>query len=65
MELPDEVNLEHMKVYGASFGGPIAVTKDLSLLRKSGSSIKPLIFIFSSSGMLISKLNVIYANINF
>jgi hypothetical protein len=58
MEFPDEVNLDQMKVYGASFGGPIAITKNLSELKRVGATTKPVIYIFSSSGKLISKINV-------
>ncbi|KAL7029066.1 hypothetical protein ACKWTF_006087 [Chironomus riparius] len=57
MDFPDDINLEQMKVYASSFGGPFAVMKDPNLLRKTGSTVKPVIFIFSSSGNLISKIN--------
>ena len=58
MDFPDDVNLEQMKVYASSFGGPFAVMKDPNMLRKTGSTVKPVIYIFSSSGNLLSKINV-------
>lgn len=59
MDFPDDIgSLETMKVFAAPFGGPIAITRDPGQLRKAGSSNKPVIFIFSSSGNLISKINV-------
>lgn len=59
MEFPEDINLEHMKVYAAPYGGPIAI--ESNLMKKVGtSSSKPNIFIFSSSGNLISKINVKY-----
>lgn len=60
MEFPDEINLDQMKVFAAPFGGPIAITKDPGQVIKAGVSAKPVIFIYSSSGNLISKINVIY-----
>lgn len=58
MDFPEEIKLEQMKVYGASFGGPLAIVRDSTQIRKAGSSVKPIIFIFSSAGNLISKINV-------
>lgn len=57
MEFPENVNLDHMNVYAASFGGPIAVTKDPKQITKA-TSAKPTIHIFTSSGQLISTINV-------
>lgn len=58
MEFPDNINLEHMNVYAAPFGGPIAVTKDPKQVVKAGATSKPVIHIFTSSGQLISTINV-------
>lgn len=58
MDFPEEINLEQMKVYAAPYGGPIAISRDPNQLRKAGPSNKPIIYIFSSSGNLISKINV-------
>ena len=58
MEFPENVNLDHMKIYAAPFGGPIAITKDPKLITKA-SSAKPIIYIFTSSGHLLSTINVI------
>lgn len=57
MELPDNVDLEMMNVYAASFGGPIAVV-DPKQLSKTGPGSKPVIHIFTSSGQRISTINV-------
>lgn len=58
MDFPDDINLEQMKVYASSFGGPFAIMKDPNLMRKTGSTVKPVIYIFSSSGNLISRIVV-------
>lgn len=58
MEFPDNVNLDQMNVYAAPFGGPIAVTKDPKQMTKATASAKPVIYIFTSSGHLISTINV-------
>lgn len=44
-----------MHVYASSYGGPIAITKDTNFTKKS--TMNPLIFIFTSSGKLLSKIN--------
>lgn len=56
LEFPDNVNLEQMKVYAASFGGPVAIMKDPKQITKVNA--KPTIQIFTSSGQLISTINV-------
>ena len=58
MEFPDHIDLDQMNVYAASFGGPIAVTKDPKKVSKPGINIKPIIYIFTSSGRLLSTINV-------
>jgi vacuolar protein sorting-associated protein 16 len=58
LDLPDNVNLEHMNVFAAPFGGPIAITKDPKKVAKANSSNKPVIQIFTSSGRLISTIHV-------
>jgi len=58
MDFPDDINLQQMKIYASSFGGAFALMKDPNLLRKTGSTVKPVIYIFSSSGNLITKINV-------
>ncbi|KAG5679723.1 hypothetical protein PVAND_009270 [Polypedilum vanderplanki] len=57
MDFSDEVDLNHMKIFGSPFGGPIAITKNLNEPKKVGVNTKPVIYIFSSSGKLISKIN--------
>lgn len=57
---PEEINLESMRVYAASYGGPIALTKDINFIKKT--TVKPLIYIFTSSGSLLSKINASFSN---
>lgn len=57
MDFPENIKLEQMKVYAAPFAGPIAITKDPKQITKTSSS-KPVIYIFTSSGNLISTINV-------
>lgn len=54
----ENINLEQMKVYAAPFGGPIAITKDLKQVKKGAAVQKPVIYIYTSSGRLISTINV-------
>ena len=51
------IDLEQMKIYAAPYGGPIAITKQLKPSSKGGL-VKPVIYIYSSSGKLISTINV-------
>lgn len=48
-----------MKLHAAPYGGPIAITKNPKQIPKSGI-VKPVISIFTSSGVLISTINVSY-----
>lgn len=58
MDWPASINLEHMTVHAASYGGPIALVKDFKqFLKLSGTgSTKPVIRIFNCSGKLISSI---------
>lgn len=60
MEWPGSINLEHMRVYAAPYGGPIAVVKDPKLFVKldGGASTRPIIRIFNCVGKLLSSINV-------
>lgn len=49
-----------MKLHAAPYGGPIAITKNPKQIPKSGI-VKPVISIFTSSGVLISTINVSYS----
>nr|XP_040230562.2 vacuolar protein sorting-associated protein 16 homolog [Anopheles coluzzii] len=59
MEWPGNINLEHMRVYAAPYGGPIAVVKDPKLFVKldGGASTRPIIRIFNCVGKLLSSIN--------
>lgn len=48
-----------MKLHAAPYGGPIAITKNPKQIPKSGI-VKPVISLFTSSGVLISTINVSY-----
>lgn len=63
MNFPDNIDLKQSKVYAAPFGGPIAITKDQKQITKAGPSPKPIIYIFTSSGNLISTINVKFEHI--
>lgn len=56
MKFDKEIQFENNNIYGASFGGPLAIVKDQHKSKKL--PLKPVIFICSSSGKLISKINV-------
>lgn len=58
MEFSENINLEHMNVYAAPYGGPIAITKDPKQFTKAGVNVKPVIHIFTSSGRKIGTINV-------
>uniref|UniRef100_A0A182N0B3 Vacuolar protein sorting-associated protein 16 homolog n=1 Tax=Anopheles dirus TaxID=7168 RepID=A0A182N0B3_9DIPT len=59
MEWPATINLEHMSVHAAPFGGPIAIVKDPKLFIKldGGTSTRPIIRVFNCVGKLISSIN--------
>uniref|UniRef100_A0A182QAU2 Vacuolar protein sorting-associated protein 16 homolog n=1 Tax=Anopheles farauti TaxID=69004 RepID=A0A182QAU2_9DIPT len=59
MEWPASINLEHMSVQAAPFGGPIAVVKDPKMFIKldGGGSTRPVIRVFNCVGKLISSIN--------
>lgn len=57
MEWPESIDLDKMKLHAAPYGGPIAITKNPKQIPKSGI-VKPVISIFTSSGVLISTINV-------
>ncbi|XP_047477267.1 vacuolar protein sorting-associated protein 16 homolog [Penaeus chinensis] len=54
MEWGGGINLGDFMVAAASYGGPIALTRDETKFTKTQQSGKPIIFVFSSSGRKIS-----------
>lgn len=58
MEWSPDTDLEKMIVCAAPYGGPIAVMRDTRLFIKVTGLAKPVIRIFTSSGHLISTINV-------
>ena len=57
-EWVDHSNLQELRVAVASCGGPIAVVRDDRKFTAVPTSGKPIIFIFSPSGELISSFKV-------
>lgn len=58
MEWGGGINLGDFMVAAASYGGPIALTRDETKFTKTQQSGKPIIFVFSSSGRKISSFKV-------
>lgn len=52
------VNLENMIVIGAAYGGPIAITKNPAIFNQVTTSYKPMIKIFTSSGVALGSVTV-------
>lgn len=64
MEWPYDTELEQMKVAAAPYGGPMAIVRDSKEFIKVGgsSTVKPVIRIFTTSGHLLSTINVIISH---
>lgn len=59
MEWSPENELNQMSLIAAPFGGPISVVRDVKqLVKVAGATSKPVIRIFTTSGHLISTINV-------
>lgn len=59
MQWPSGTELYKMNVTAAPYGGPIAVVRDSKeFVKVGGSTVKPVIRIFTASGHLISSINV-------
>lgn len=59
MEWSPENELNQMSLIAAPFGGPIAVVRDVKqFVKVAGSTSKPIIRIFTTSGHLTSTINV-------
>lgn len=59
MEWAIDTDLSQMNVVAASYGGPMAIVRDAKeFIKVGGSTVKPIIRIFTGSGHLISTLNV-------
>lgn len=59
-----EINLEHLIVASAPYGGPIAVRRNDRKLVKIQGSAQPTIRIFSGSGKQLTTFKVSLNNLN-
>lgn len=59
MEWATDTDLSQMNVIAAAYGGPMAIVRDAKeFIKVGGSTVKPVIRIFTGSGHSISTLNV-------
>lgn len=54
-----------MKVYGAPFGGPLAIIRDSTQIVPIKGTVKPVIRIFDTSGNELSRISVNSQILNF
>lgn len=56
---PNDINLNHMNVAAAPYGGPIATVRNARKITEvGGASSKPMIRIFTASGKILSSIEV-------
>lgn len=59
MEWAADTELYQMTVVAAPYGGPMAIVRDSKeFIKVGGSSVKPIIRIFTASGHLLASINV-------
>lgn len=58
MEWPVDTELEHMMVCAAPYGGPMAIVRDPKKITKITGSTKPIVRIFTASGILLGTITV-------
>lgn len=59
MEWAADMELYQMTVVAAPYGGPIAIVRDSKeFVKVGGSTVKPIIRIFTASGHLLASINV-------
>lgn len=59
MQWPVDTELQQMMVAAAPYGGPMAIVRDAKeFIKVGGSTLKPVIRIYTSSGVLLSTINV-------
>ncbi|KAJ6638263.1 Vacuolar protein sorting-associated protein 16 like [Pseudolycoriella hygida] len=56
MEWPVDTELENMMVCAAPYGGPMAVVRDPKKIAKIVGSVKPVVRIFTASGVLLGSI---------
>lgn len=59
MQWPLDTELYQMQVIAAPYGGPMAIVRDpREFIKVGGSTVKPIICIFTASGQLLASINV-------
>lgn len=59
MEWSPDTELNQMSVSAAPYGGPMAIVRDArEFIKVGGSTVKPVVRIFTASGHLLSTINV-------
>lgn len=59
MEWAPDTELHQMQVVAAPYGGPMAIVRDSTqFIKVGGSTVKPIIRIFTASGHLLASINV-------
>lgn len=59
MQWAVDTDLYQMQVIAAPYGGPMAIVRDSKeFIKVGGSTVKPIIRIFTASGNLLSMINV-------
>lgn len=59
MEWAADTELYQMQVVAAPYGGPMAIVRDSKqFIKVGGSTVKPIIRIFTASGNLLASINV-------
>lgn len=59
MEWPSDTQLHQMSVIAAPYGGPMAIVRDSKqFIKVGGSTVKPVIRIFTAAGNQLAQINV-------
>lgn len=59
MQWPDDTQLHQMAVIAAPYGGPMAIVRDSKqFIKVGGSTVKPVIRIFTAAGNQLAAINV-------
>lgn len=61
MQWPEDTQLHQMAVVAAPYGGPMAIVRDSKqFIKVGGSTVKPVIRIFTAAGNQLAAINVSY-----
>lgn len=59
MEWPSDTQLHQMSVIAAPYGGPMAIVRDAKqFIKVGGSTVKPVIHIFTAAGNQLAEIKV-------